>query len=744
MIARTDAAVKVVAAAGLVTAQLSGEPVGRLAVAVRDGSLEPFETPAAPASTPATYVNAVSRALAARAAPDAPVRVRLDGAEEALGAAVVIDVDAGGRLAVNATQHAASSLVRLLEQAVDALAMRAGTLEDLDLVGHLWRSEIIALGRPPEPPPPAGTLGQGFAAVAARVPDHVAVTDAGTAWTYAELDAYASRIVRRLRDLEVRAGDRVGLCAGRSVHTVAGLVAVVRVGATYVPMDPTYPTERLAFLVADAGLGVVLATAQCAASVPAGPRVLELSDDRDSGGEDADLPVMPDEAEPDSVAYVIYTSGSSGTPKGVLVRHRNVLSLLAGTESEFGLGPSDVWSWFHSESFDFSVWEIWGCLLTGGRLVVVPSMTCRDPAEFLQLLHREGVTVLSQTPSAFASLLELDQNKLAEAPARLVVLGGEALDARLLAPWFELHPPPHCRVVNMFGITETTVHATAQDVDEEMVAAGSHCVGRPLPGWTVRVVDRGRRLLPPGLRGEIVVGGAGVAAGYLGRHDLTTERFGIDEDGTPLYASGDLGRLLADGRLEHLGRMDGQIKLRGYRIEPDEIRAVLLREPSVAAAAVVLRLGRDGDIATATLHAFVVPAAGENPPETSALRAAVARTLPAHMVPSGVTMVSGLPLTVNGKLDTRALVAVVAESTTVASPCSPGEEVLIAAWTDVFGAEPDLDANFFDAGGTSLAAARLVATLAERGRELAVRQVYRAATVRDLARIIGFGSPSAR
>ncbi|WP_143343260.1 AMP-binding protein, partial [Crossiella equi] len=262
-------------------------------------------------------------------------------------------------------------------------------------------------------------------------------------------------------------------------------------------------------------------------------------------------------------AYVIYTSGSTGRPKGVVVPHRNVLALVAATRPEYALSTADVWTWFHSSAFDFSVWEIWGCLLTGGRLVVVPYFVSREPDRFAELLAAEGVTVLSQTPSAFTQLLTVDHHALSP---RLVVFGGEPLDARVLLPWFDQHPGS--RVVNMFGITETTVHVTHQTLDRSLALAATRSVGPALPGWHLLVLDPEGRVQPPGVPGEICVGGAGVATGYLGQETLTAQRFRWNEHtGSRLYHSGDLGRLRPDGRLEHLGRIDSQVKLRGFRIE---------------------------------------------------------------------------------------------------------------------------------------------------------------------------------
>ncbi|NGO49104.1 non-ribosomal peptide synthetase, partial [Streptomyces ureilyticus] len=444
----------------------------------------------------------------------------------------------------------------------------------------------------------------------------------------------------------------------------------------------------------------------------------------------------PTAVTPDSPAYVIYTSGSTGRPKGVLVPHRNVVALIDATRDEYVLGAEDVWTWFHSSAFDFSVWEIWGCLLTGGRLVVVPYFVSREPDRFRDLLATEKVTVLSQTPSAFAQLLDVDHADLA---VRVIVFGGEPLDARMMLRWFDRHPESTCRVVNMFGITETTVHVTEQTLTRKLALAGTRSVGHALPGWHLYVMDEQGRLLPPGVAGEICVGGAGVALGYLGQEELTARRFVPDPftDGT-LYRSGDLGRLRPDGRLEHLGRIDSQVKIRGFRIELDEIRSVLLEDADVRTAAVVVHRDDPADAATARIDAYVVLPPGGDP---SAVRERAAAILPEYMLPATVTALDVLPLTPNGKLDTAKLPApeVRRISTVAAQPQESATdddltENLREIWSEVLGTPVELDDDFFELGGNSLSAVRIGAALRARGLpSLRLRELYRHPTVRATA-----------
>ncbi len=355
-----------------------------------------------------------------------------------------------------------------------------------------------------------------------------------------------------------------------------------------------------------------------------------------------------------SAAYVIYTSGSTGRPKGVVVSHGNVVRLFASTRGWFGFGADDVWTLFHSFAFDFSVWELWGALLHGGRLVVVPFGVSRSPGDFRRLLVRERVTVLNQTPSAFYQLMLADEVAGgAGLSLRWVVFGGEALDLRRLVPWFERHGDASPRLVNMYGITETTVHVSFVRLSRELAAgdAGS-VIGEAIPDLRVVVLDEALRPVPVGVAGELYVGGAGVARGYLGRPSLTAGRFVADPFGPAggrLYRTGDVARWDGDGRLVFVGRADDQVKLRGFRIELGEVEAVLLEHALVADVTVVLREDRPGD---QRLVAYVVAVPGEGV-DVARLRAEVAGRLPEYMVPSAFVVLDAFPLTVNGKLDRR-------------------------------------------------------------------------------------------
>ncbi|MEU3412805.1 non-ribosomal peptide synthetase [Streptomyces sp. NPDC006658] len=602
------------------------------------------------------------------------------------------------------------------------------TVAGTELLDEEERARIVALGRPAAAlVTTPDTLHAAFRRIAATVPDAEAVSDGAVRLTYRRLDERSDRLAGGLRALGVRDGDRVGVCLARTADLVVTLLGVLKAGAAYVPTDPAYPAERLLNTARDAGLAVVVTDP---AEFPSGSGAEAVSPDELIAAGEGGAPGTT--VTPDDPAYVIYTSGSTGRPKGVVVPHRNPVALIDATRGPYALGPADVWTFFHSAAFDFSVWEIWGALLTGGRVVVVPYDVSREPDRFRDLLRAQGVTVLSQTPSALAQLLDVDHTGL---DVRLVVLGGEPLDARMLLPWFDRHPESRCRVVNMFGITETTVHVTAQTLSRRLALAATRSVGPALPGWHLYVTGPDGRLLPPGVAGEIRVGGAGVALGYLGQEELTDRRFVPDPfTGGRLYLSGDRGRLRPDGTLDHLGRLDSQVKVRGFRIEPDEIRSVLLEDPRVRAAAVVVRRDDPADAATARLDAYVV-LTGDG--DTAEIHGRAAGILPAYMVPATVTALAALPLTANGKLDTARLPdPVPARSGRTDAVPAAGDDLtarLSAVWSTVLGVPVGPDDDFFELGGNSLFAIRIgTAMRAEGLPAVRLRDLYRRPTVRAL------------
>jgi amino acid adenylation domain-containing protein len=458
---------------------------------------------------------------------------------------------------------------------------------------------------------PAQTLPALFARQVARSPNAPAVSFGAGTLTYRELDERANALAHRLVAAGVGPESLVGLVLGRSIELVAGVLGILKAGGAYVPVDTTNPTERVQAVLADAGVRVAVTTPSLAGLIPAGVVAVVMPGEAEDGESRAAPP--PVALESSNAAYVIYTSGSTGAPKGVVVTHHNAVRLFQAVRPWLTFGPADVWTLFHSIAFDFSVWELWGALLHGGRLVVVPQELTRDPGAFLALLERERVSVLNQTPSAFRMLMAADAARPdAGLALRYVVFGGEALRLETLKGWIGRHGDETPQLINMYGITETTVHVTCRRIVEADVAAGlGSVIGEPLADLRMYILDEQRQPVPTGTAGEIWVGGAGVARGYLNRPELTAERFVPDPfaltAGARMYRSGDRARRLAGGDVEYLGRLDQQVKIRGFRIEPGEIEAALRERPEVTDAVVVARAGEPDEI---TLVAYVVANGG--------------------------------------------------------------------------------------------------------------------------------------
>ncbi|WP_221358983.1 amino acid adenylation domain-containing protein [Streptomyces beigongshangae] len=540
-------------------------------------------------------------------------------------------------------------------------AVRDFLLQDPASSPAYARPAALPIGGPPVPPV------RRLQEHARAHPDRVAVSDGERRLTYGGLTAEATRLSARLRALGVGRGTLVGLTGAPSVDLVVAIMAIHQIAAAYVPLDQANPECRLQGIVEDCGLRIVLDCGGGWSPADETLRVVHLrrSDEGPQANWGAPLAVHHDDGQgdplpesgptPDDLAYVLYTSGSTGAPKGVLVSQGNMARLFTETASLLNFGPDDTWTLFHSYAFDFSVWEIWGALMYGGRLVVVPCEVGRSPSRMLDLLAAERVTVLSQTPSAFAALAaaELTEDDGAPLHLRLVVLGGESVDYEVLARWVERHPLGQPRLVNMYGPTETTVSVTVHEVRPQDLRAGTRTIGRPIPDLRVHLLDASGSPVPDGAVGEIWIEGPGVAQGYLGRPELTRERF-REVAAAPTvrrYRSGDLGRLDAEGLLEYCGRADDQVKVRGYRIELGEVEAAIRAHPDVANVCVA---AEPGPLGRTRLVAYVVTGAEPGPAPRELIAFARDR-LPMYMVPQAWHAVPALPLTVSGKLDRAAL-----------------------------------------------------------------------------------------
>ena len=403
------------------------------------------------------------------------------------------------------------------------------------------------------PPASGECLHDRFAAQARRTPDAVAVSCGEKSLSYRALDLLSNRLARRLRDAGAGPESLVGLCAERSLELIVGILGILKAGGAYVPLDPSSPADRLQFQLDDSGAKILLAQHQLVSRLPNFAGQVVSLDPVPEIVSEPDVESLDACGSPLNLAYVIYTSGSTGTPKGVAVTHANVIRLFTATEHWFHFNQRDVFTLFHSFAFDFSVWEIWGALLYGGRLVIVPYWVSRSPETFHNLLRAERVTVLNQTPSAFRQLVRVDE-RAEDLDLRLVIFGGEALELQSLRPWFNRHDHAACRLVNMYGITETTVHVTYRPITPADLedCVGTSPIGRAIPDLKLYALDENMQPVPPGAVGEAYVGGEGLARGYLGRPGLTAERFVPDpfatRPGGRLYRSGDLVRLKSQWR----------------------------------------------------------------------------------------------------------------------------------------------------------------------------------------------------
>ncbi|PEU19242.1 MULTISPECIES: non-ribosomal peptide synthetase [unclassified Bacillus (in: firmicutes)] len=569
-----------------------------------------------------------------------------------------------------------------------------------------------------------------FEEQAAGYPQKIAVTCASEQVTYEELNEKANRLARTLRLRGVKADTIVGIMVDRSVEVIISMLAVLKAGGAYMPIDPDYPTDRREFMLEDSKSLVLITQSDFVDQLEFQGEILFV-DQADVYHQDGSN--LSHVNESSDMSYVIYTSGTTGKPKGVVIEHRNVIRLLYNNHFQFDFHEDDVWTMFHSSSFDFSVWEMYGALLYGSRLVVVPKLVAKDPSSYLELLKSEKVTVLNQTPTAFYGLINAeleDPNK--HLTIRYVIFGGEALTPLQLKRWREKYP--QTRLINMYGITETTVHVTFKEITEREINLNINEIGRPIPTLKVYVMDQQRNLLPIGVPGEMYVGGAGLARGYLNRPELTAERFIENpfEPGEKLYKSGDLAKWLPNGNLEYLGRIDHQVKIRGHRIEIGEIEAIMLKCSEIRETVVVDKIDEQGQ---KYLCAYFI---SEIELTLSDLRAHLSRYLPDYMIPSQYVRLDKMPMTQNGKVDWKALpdpqgnlqIGVKYES-----PSTEIEKKMAAVWHSVLKIETiGVNDNFFDLGGDSIKTIRLLSAMnRELGIEMQILEIYQYPTIRSLA-----------
>ncbi|ACE85121.1 non-ribosomal peptide synthetase [Cellvibrio japonicus] len=651
-------------------------------------------------------------------------------------------------------EHA--TIERMAEHYLKLLQMLAEQPEkmvgEVDIVSEVERLQLLEWSAP-HTGYTGGELIHGlFEQQAAQQFDAVALTCGSEELTYGDLNLRANRLAHYLIASGVKPESRVGIALDRSLEMIVGLLAILKSGGAYVPLDPEYPPERLSYMVEDSDIELLLTNSAIAPRFAAinKQRIVEL----DQINLDTQSMVNPIVNLSDSnLAYVIYTSGSTGRPKGVQICHHNVSRLFKATKEWFDFSASDVWTFFHSYAFDFSVWELFGSLCSGGRLVLVPFWISRSPEEFMHLLREQQVTVLNQTPSAFNQLVQMPAMYEHPLSLRIVILGGEALEPESLRPWMEQLGDTQPQIINMYGITETTVHVTYRLITRKDLTERCSPIGIPMPDLGLYVLDNTLNLAPIGVAGELYVTGDGLARGYLNRANTTAERFVANPDArvdSRLYRTGDLARWNGKGQLEYLGRIDHQVKIRGFRIELGEIESHLQSQAGVKNAAVVVQDVPGSN--SQQLVAYVVPtdaglvAEDVNTEAIVTYRAILKNhlqaILPEYMVPYHYVLLASMPLTSNGKLNRKALPALDASEFRhkYEAPQSEMEQHLARIWQDVLGVEQvGRHDNFFELGGDSIVSIQLVSRSRQQGIQFTAKDIFQYQTLAELSMVAQAG-----
>jgi amino acid adenylation domain-containing protein/non-ribosomal peptide synthase protein (TIGR01720 family) len=617
------------------------------------------------------------------------------------------------------------------------------TIEDIEILSLSEKRQLLVdFNRSPADDPPIRNLVEVFQEKAGMFPNNIALQHEGTHVTYKALNEWADRVAHVLRKSGVKRDTVAALMMERSVEMIIGVLGILKAGGAYLPINPEYPEDRIHYMLTDSGAAVLLTNLpgehhfDCQLSI--------VNYQLFMGSPDISLYHSSNQfIEPihhsSNLAYIIYTSGSTGKPKGVMVEHRNVVSLVLNETFSFKFGPNDVWTLFHSICFDVSVWEVFGALLYGGKLIVVPTGVARTPRAMAELLEKEKVTILNQIPTVFINLAAevLEPGKKRALVLRYIIFAGDALKPSLLEKWHETYPA--ARLVNMYGITETTVHTTFKEINTKEIEAGISTIGQALPAWQCYITDHKLRLLPVGIAGEILVGGAGVSRGYLNRPGLTAERFAsnvhVNHVNTymkeeRLYQSGDLARWLPEGNMEFLGRIDHQVKIRGFRVECGEIETRLLGWEKIKEAVVVAR--------HSSLLAFLVT---KEDIDTEKIREYLRLYLPDYMIPEYFIQLDRFPLTASGKIDKKALPDPDSSYTAgkvYESPRTSMEKALTNIWQEVLGIEKiGIHDNFFSLGGNSIKGIQVVNKVQEWFEEIMhVSVLFEAPTVEKLAAVL--------
>ncbi|NRT44807.1 amino acid adenylation domain-containing protein/non-ribosomal peptide synthase protein (TIGR01720 family) [Clostridium beijerinckii] len=620
-----------------------------------------------------------------------------------------------------------------LERIIENLLNIPNTyIENIDLLSEEERDQILyEFNDTKTDYPKDKTIQELFEEQVEKTPNNIAVVLGDKELTYKEINERANSLAKALREKGVGPDVIVGIMIDRSIEMIVGILAILKAGGAYMPINPDYPQERIKYMLDDSNANIVLTQSQHVDRIRFNGIIIDLDNKELYEGSKENLENIDKSSD---LAYVIYTSGTTGNPKGVMIEHRNLVRLMFNDKMQFDFNEKDVWTMFHSFCFDFSVWEMYGALLYGGKLIIVPKLTAQDSREFLKLIEKERVTVLNQTPTSFYRLseeaLKESYNNLI---LRYVIFGGEALKPSMLSDWKRKYNKT--KLINMYGITETTVHVTFKEITDIDIQKSISNVGVPIPTLAVYIMDKNMNLLPILAPGELCVGGDGVGRGYINNKGLTEEKF-IENPYNPqerLYRSGDLARWLPDGNIEYLGRIDHQVKIRGFRIEIGEIESKLKSSELIKEAIVVDKEDKQG---SKYLCAYIV---SEKEMLVSELREYLSKQLPGYMIPSYFVNIEELPLTANGKLDKKALPDPgenIKTGVEYVAPSSNEERKLVKIWSDILSVEEDkigIKDSFWDMGGDSIRAISLVSTInKEFNANIKLTNLYMNPTIKGL------------
>lgn len=619
--------------------------------------------------------------------------------------------------------------IGLLNVAIDS--SKSNKLSQLTMIPEAELNQLNSWNNRSGKYPTQATLPSLIESVAKRFPEHIAVKSGEADISYKDLIQRANQVANTLIKAGIRNGDRVGIWLPRSIESIIAMIGVQKAGAVYIPLDSVYPQERIQFILSDSDARILIHSDVEEFPYETKAQVIAIESMALTSSDTPTTVIKPDDG-----LYIIYTSGSTGQPKGCLVSHRNVVRLMINDQFEFEFSEHDTWIAAHSFCFDFSVWEVYGALIYGAKVVIAQRETVQQPHAFLDLVEREGVTILNQTPAAFYAFAEAATKNadLSRMNLRYVIFGGDRMEAKYLAPWVRKYPLEQTQLINMYGITETTVHVTFHRItrDEIEEGSGTSIIGHPLPETEVWVLNEYLKPVPIGVTGEMYVSGSGVSSGYLNHPELNTQRF-IDNPLSgvgKIYKTGDLGRWTENGTLEYLGRNDYQVQIRGFRVETGEIETILLRMPEIEKAFVMPFEESPG------VMALIVYLQGDEKP-SQIIRSNLETTLPSYMVPNRFIWLEQFPLTSNGKIDRKALPTPgsIDEDKQNEAPRNVIEEQLVDIWKNVLQIEAlGIDDNFFDLGGQSLKAFRMVSEIQTHlGVEFSIKELLGHATIRGLS-----------